>query len=154
MPLNPVQQKILQIYKDNNGRLPSFRQLAKELGVSSTNTVAYHIQQLKKNGYFAIDSAPNNIIKLNLKNILNLESKAGVYVILNKTTPLYIAESENMKNHILENVISDNSPILILIKNNYEQIKIAYHLIGDSTERAELKNHLLNFYSEKGIKIQ
>jgi DNA-binding transcriptional regulator YhcF (GntR family) len=48
--MHPIQEKLLKIYKEENSKFPTFRELAKILGVASTNTVAYHINQLKKRG--------------------------------------------------------------------------------------------------------
>lgn len=154
MKLNPLQEKIYQIYKENNGVLPPFRKIAKMIGVSSTNTVAYHIGKLKKEGYFSPGASRNGVVELNLKNLIGLELKAGVYVLLKKNIPFYIGESENIKSHIVKEIIGIDSPAAEEIKNDLEKIQIAYYLIDDATERENLKNHLIDFYKEKGFSIK
>ncbi len=152
--LSPLQEKILNIYHNNDNVLPSFRKLAKMIEVSSINTVAYHINELKRKGYFGLEGLGSGIVKFTIQNLLNFESKEGVYVLLNGKIPFYVNESENIKNHILENVFkNNNSPVLDLIKNNPNKINIAYNLINEPEKRAELKNHLLEFYPKQGIKI-
>ncbi|MDI6717738.1 MAG: hypothetical protein QMD86_01675 [Patescibacteria group bacterium] len=150
--LHPLQEKIYKIYKDNNGRLPTFRELSGILKVSSLNTVSYHINQLKKKGFFKIENEPNGIVELNLKNLLNFENKKGVYVLLKGKNPFYVDESENIKNDLIKKFLSD-SRILDILKNSTEKINIAYYLLENAPEREDLKNHLFNFYKEKGFNI-
>jgi repressor LexA len=38
-------------YQDMNGRTPSYREIADMIGVKSTNTIGYHVQQLEADGY-------------------------------------------------------------------------------------------------------
>lgn len=144
--MHPIQEKIYQIYTENNNSLPSYRQLIKMVGVSSLNTVAYHVAQLKKAGYFDLANESNAIIKLTLKNLINLDNKPGVFVILENKTPLSVHSSENIKSSIMEQISNNNSPLIEKIKNNPEKINIAYHIIDTSEEREDLKNHLINFY--------
>ena len=142
--LHPLQEKIYQIFKDSGG-LPSFRQLAKELNVASTNTVAYHVAILKKKGLLAIDGLNKGVIELNLLTLLNFESKSGVYVILKNKKPIYINETEDIKNDILEKFIKNNSPFLAELKKN-DDISIAYSIIKNQNERSKLKSYLQNIY--------
>ncbi|MEK7549296.1 MAG: hypothetical protein AAB496_02300 [Patescibacteria group bacterium] len=144
--LHPFQEKIFQIFKDNGGSLPSFRQLAKELNVSSTNTVAYHMGILKKKGFLAIDSLDKGMVELNLLTLLNLESKSGVYVILKNKKPIYVNETEDIKNDIIEKFIKNDSPFLKELKEKNDGISIAYSIIEDQNKRNELKTHLQNLY--------
>jgi len=141
-PLHPLQEKIRQIYKENEGFLPTFRELAKILGVSSTNTVAYHINQLKKRGELELGKEIKGVFRFNLKNILNLNSRQGVFIILKNKKALYVGESENIKKSLLE-ILESDSPILEKIKESAENISIAYYLIEDQIERKELKDYLL-----------
>jgi SOS-response transcriptional repressor LexA len=140
--LHPLQEKIRQIYKENNGALPAFRELAKILGVSSTNTVAYHINQLKKRGELGIAKEIKGVVLLNIKNILELEGRPGVFVLLKNKKMFYAGESNNIKKSLIE-ILDNNSPVLEKIKENPENIYIAYHIIENPIERSELKNYLL-----------
>jgi DNA-binding Lrp family transcriptional regulator len=146
--LHPIQKEVLKIYK-TNGKLPTFRKLAEILNVASLNTVSYHVKQLKKNGHLGLADFENGLIRLNLKNILDFESKPGVFVLLLGKKPFYVAESGNIKNHLLEKIAQNDSPLLKKIKNETEKIHIAYYLIPDSQEREELKNHLTEYYSRQ-----
>ena len=139
----------MEIYK-NGGKLPTFRELAKILGVASLNTVSYHIKQLKKNGHLGLADFENGLVRLNLKNILDFESKAGVFVLLKNKTPFHVGESENIKNHLLEKIAQTDSSLQKTIKEEVENIHIAYYLISDSKEREELKSHLIEYYSQQG----
>jgi DNA-binding Lrp family transcriptional regulator len=150
---NPLREKIYQIYKENNGVLPPFRKIAKMIGVSSTNTVAYHINKLKKKGYFSPGVSKNGIVEFNLKNIIGFESKSGVYALLKKNIPFYVGESENLKSHLIGEIIGVGESAMPEIKNDLEKIQIAYYLIEDSVERKNLKDYLINFYKEKGFYI-
>jgi len=141
-PLHPLQEKICQIYKENNGILPAFRDLAKILGVSSTNTVAYHINQLKKRGELGIAKEIKGVVLLNIKNILELEGRPGVFVLLKNKKMFYAGESDNIKKSLIE-ILDNNSPVLEKIKEKPENIYIAYHIIENPIERVELKNYLL-----------
>lgn len=170
-----LQQQILEIYKSNGSKLPPFRQLAKELNVASLNTVSYHVNQLKKSGAFGIGNQPNGIINFNIKNLLDFENKSGVYVLMKNKKPFYIGSNENIKNDIIEilqtnsispispispigpispiNPIISKSSILDEIKSDPEKITIAYYITENPLDREELKNHLINFYSEQKIKL-
>jgi len=147
--LHPLQEKICQIFKNNGGHLPSFRQLAKELNVSSTNTISYHVSILKKRGLLAIDKLDKGVIELNLLTLLGFESKSGVYVVLKNKKPIYINEAEDIKNDLLEKFIKNNSPFLMELKDGISDISIAYSIIKDQNERNELKNYLQNIYRLK-----
>ena len=141
-PLHPLQEKIRQIYKENNGVLPAFRELAKILGVSSTNTVAYHINQLKKRGELGIAKEIKGVVLLNIKNILELEGRPGVFILLKNKKMFYAGESDNIKKSLIE-IFENNSPVLEKIKESPENIYLAYHIIENPSERIELKNYLL-----------
>jgi DNA-binding Lrp family transcriptional regulator len=147
--LHPIQEEILKIYK-NGGKFPTFRELAKILGVASLNTVSYHIKQLKKNGRLGLVDFENGLIRLNLKNILDFESRAGVFVLLVGKKPFYVSESENIGSHLLEKITQADSLLQKKIKEDIENIHIAYYLISDSKERDELKTHLTEYYSQQG----
>lgn len=151
--LHPLQEKIYEIYKENSDSLPSFRAIAKLIGVSSTNTVAYHVRELKKKGYFSPESFENGIVKFNLQNLMAFEAKAGVYVLLKNKKPFYVNETDDMKKDILEKILDKESSILKEIKDDIERIDIAYHFMEDKKEREELKNYLREYYPKKGINL-
>ena len=151
---HPLQEKIYQIYKDNNGVLPPFRKIAKMIGVSSTNTVAYHINALKKKGLFSPELSTNGTVELNLKNLIGLDGKPGVYVLLNKKTPFYVGESENIKSHLIREIIGIEESAIKELKNNSDNINIAYHILESNNKRKELKNYLIDFYKEKGFDVK
>lgn len=153
--MHPIQQKIIEIYKENNNSLPSFRALAKILGVASLNTVFYHINQLKKNGYLKETLNVSGVMPLNLGNILNLASKSGVYVILKNNHPLYIGETDNIKNSILKILIAEDpldTDALKAIEDDLDKITIAYYLISDPEERKKTKEYVIGVYQNKKIK--
>lgn len=145
--MNPIQQKIYQIYKENNGNLPTYRDLAKMLNVSSLNTVSYHINQLKKNGYFSINFSKQAIIQLNLKNILNFENQSGVYAIFKNKTPIVVESTENIKKSLMEKLNESDSSIINCLKENPEKIFIAYSLIDDTDKKEEIKKYLSKLYN-------
>lgn len=150
--IHPLQEQIYRLFLENNRNLPSFREISKVIGVSSTNTVAYHINKLKAAGYLDTNEK-NAVVELNLKNILNFDSKSGVYVLIKNKNPFYIGESENIKNHLVNIISSAEKNLVGEIKNNAEKISIAYYLIDDIEERKNLKNYLENFYKEKGFNL-
>lgn len=153
--MHEIQQKIIEIYRENNNSLPSFRALAKALEVASLNTVAYHINQLKKNGYLKETLNASGVMPLNLRNILNLSSKPGVYIILKNDVPLYIEETDDIKKNILK-VLTAEDPLdtdaLKVIENDLDKITIAYYLIADPEERKKTKEYVIGVYSDKKIK--
>lgn len=167
MSLHPLQQQILKIYEENNNNLPSYRELLKTLKVSSLNTIAYHINQLKKNGYFELQNHRSGLVKFNIKNLLNFESKSGVYVLIKNKKPFYVNEAEDIKKDLIKKIeskiinpltnssekISYADTLIQMIKEHSEKIFIAYYLIENSTERKNLKNHLISFYKENGIEL-
>ena len=152
--MHPLQQKIIEIYKENGNLLPSFRALAKALEVASLNTVAYHINQLKKSGYLKEVLNTNGVMPLNLKNILNLSSKSGVYIILKNELPLYIEETEDIKKSIFKMLNTDDpldKEALKTIENDLDKITIAYYLIADPIERKNTKEYVIGVYQDKKI---
>ncbi|PIU98609.1 hypothetical protein COS61_00515 [Candidatus Wolfebacteria bacterium CG03_land_8_20_14_0_80_40_12] len=150
--LHPLQEKIYNIYRENNSQLPTFRDLAKTLGVSSTNTVAYHIQRLKKAGLLQPFFGPNGVLKLTLANLLSFKSKSGIYVFLKNNQPFYVGESENIKNDLWK-IINAQNRISEEIKNSPDKIDIAYQFMENAPERQELKNYLIEFYQKQNIAI-
>ena len=157
--MNSIQQKILEIYKGSGYKLPPFRELAKAVGVSSTNTVAYHVNKLKENGYLGIARTENGVVKLNLKNLLELNLKSGVYVLLQnlpagRQEPFYIGEAENIKKHLLDNVIKSEGKGLDEIEKDPDGISIAYYFLNNPEERENLKIYLIELYSQKGFKLK
>lgn len=150
--MHEIQQKIIEIYKENNNSLPSFRALAKILKVASLNTVAYHINQLKKNGYLKETLNTSGVMPLNLRNILNLASKPGVYIILKNKTPLYIGEADDIKKNIFKILIAEDpldTDTLKAIKDDLDKITIAYYLIADPEERKRTKEYVVGVYQNK-----
>ncbi len=145
--MNLIQQKIYQIYQENNGSLPTYRNLAKTLNVSSLNTISYHINQLKKNGYFSINFSKQALVQLNLKTILNFENQSGVYVIFKNKDPLLVESSENIKKSLLEKLSETDSSFINCLKENPEKIFIAYSLIEDSDKKTEIKKYLSDLYN-------
>ena len=150
--LLPIQQKILAIYEKHGGNLPAFRKLSKLIGVSSTNTVHYHIKRLKESGHLQIGKFENGVVELNFKNLLHLENKSGVYVLLENKKPFFVSSAENLSEDISSS-IKNNKDISDKIKNGAQKIMIAYYLIGDKQERKDLKNHLVDFYSKQKINL-
>lgn len=53
--LNPIQSKILKLLERNIAEPLSYRDLAREVDVSSTNTISYHLRVLEKKGYLKRD---------------------------------------------------------------------------------------------------
>ncbi len=149
--MNKVQKSIYQIYRDNNGKFPPYRQLAKIIGVSSTNTIAYHINKLREEGYLNLSNESNGIVKLTIKNLIDFSPKSGVYVILKNKDPFYIGESNNMQKHLIGNILENDGPVLSQIKENLNAINIAYYIINEISEKEILKNHLIEFYKSKGF---
>ena len=151
--MTKAQKQILDIFEKNGGVLPSFREIARQIGVSSTNTASYHIERLRKNGYLDIGHSPQGMANLSLKTILALDAKPGVYVVLCANKPFHIGSSTNIRKDILETVIStDRSPFSQVI-GKPDELSIAYHIIESEPERADLKQYLLEFYQAKGIDI-
>lgn len=151
--MNSTQQKILDLFERNKGILPSFRDIAKEVGVASTSTVSYHINQLKKNGHLDIAESPQGIMNLSLKTIFALDGKPGVYVALCDGKPFFIGSSTNIRRHILESIIGLERSPFPQVSERTESVTIAFHVIPDETEQGNLKKHLSDFYQEKGINI-
>lgn len=149
--LSPLQEKIIRIFEANSGVLPSFRAIAKEIGVSSTNTVSYHVNKLKELGYLNASKSASAKVKFTLKNVLNLAGKPGVYVLLSANSPFYIGSAENLKADIIKNAVRENEPALTEIEAQPEKVDIAYHIVEDAVERESLKEHLVDFYKQKGF---
>lgn len=151
--MNRTQQKMLNLFEKNNGELPSFREIAREIGVASTNTVSYNIDQLRKKGYLDIALSPNGITNLSIKTILALDGKPGVYVALCNGKPFFIGSSTNIREHLLKSVVGiDRSPFPQVVEQ-IESVTIAFHIIQDEYEREDLRQHLSDFYRAKGIDI-
>lgn len=53
--LNPIQNKILKLMERHIEEPLSYRDLAREVDVASTNTIAYHLRLLEKKGYLKRD---------------------------------------------------------------------------------------------------
>lgn len=53
--LNPIQNKILKLMERHIEEPLSYRDLAREVDVASTNTIAYHLRLLEKRGYLKRD---------------------------------------------------------------------------------------------------
>lgn len=151
--MNRTQQKILDLFNKNGGKLPSFRAIAEEVGVASTNTVSYHIDQLRKNGYLDIGRSPQGVASLSLKTIFALDAKPGVYVVLHNGKPFHIGSSTDIRKHIIETVIGIDRPLFPQVVSQPEKITIAYHIIENERERTDLKCHLSEFYQSKNIVI-
>jgi len=150
--LLPLQKKILALYKEKEGELPSFRELAKLIGVSSTNTISYHIKKLKEKGYLGIDKAQNAIVEINIKTLSVLFGKSGVYVLLENKVPFLVSSAENIFENIIDE-IKNKKGVLERIKNSSAKIMIAYYLIDDRSEREDLKKHLIDFYKNQKINL-
>ena len=141
MNLHPIQEKLRKIHNENGGKFPTFRELAKILGVSSTNTVAFHINQLKKHGYLNLNKETKGVVRFNLKNLLNLNNKQGVFVLLKNKKPLYVGESDNIKKSLME-ILENDSPLLEKIKDDLENVSVAFSVVNEPFERNELKKFL------------
>ncbi len=151
--MHHLQEKIRQIFMENNRTLPPFRKLAKQIGVSSTNTVAYHVNQLKKAGYFDLINESKALIELNFKNILSLENKKGVFVALENKSPFLVEASDDIKKFLLEEFLKNNSVLTKKTKGGLKKINLAYYLINDDEECENLKTYLIDFYSKQGFNI-
>ena len=78
--------------------------------------------------------------------IAKISEKTGVYLFLDKNKkPIYVGETEDIKNDILEKFIKNNSPFLAELKKN-DDISIAYSIIKNQNERSKLKSYLQNIY--------
>lgn len=152
--MNQIQEKIIQVFNSNGGKLPSFRKLAQIVGVSSTNTIAYHIDRLKKNGYLEIGKAHQGVAKFSVKSILNLERKPGLYVLLKKNKPFYLATGQNIKEDIIKNVIGVDACPISNLDSDIENITIAYHIIENPEDQEELKRYLIDMYNKQGHMVQ
>src|SRR3989338_4748192 len=65
--LNPIQNKILKLMERNIEEPLSYRDLAREVDVASTNTISYHLRLLEKKGYLKRDPiSPQSYSVLNL----------------------------------------------------------------------------------------
>ena len=65
--LNPIQNKILKLMEKNIEEPLSYRDLAREVDVASTNTISYHLRLLEKRGYLKRDPiSPQSYSVLNL----------------------------------------------------------------------------------------
>ena len=63
--LNPIQNKILKLMERNVEEPLSYRDLAREVDVASTNTISYHLRLLEKKGYLKRDPiSPQNYLVL------------------------------------------------------------------------------------------
>ena len=151
--MTKAQKQIIDIFEKNGGVLPPFREIARQIGVSSTNTVSYHIERLRKNGYLDIGRSPQGMANLSLKTILAMDAKPGVYVVLCANKPFYIGSSTNIRKDIIETIIGvDRSPFPQVV-GKPDELSIAYHIIESESERADLKQYLTEFYRTKGIDI-
>jgi len=151
--MTKAQKQIIDIFEKNGGVLPPFREIARQIGVSSTNTVSYHIERLRKNGYLDIGRSPQGMANLSLKTILAMDAKPGVYVVLCANKPFYIGSSTNIRKDIIETIIGvDRSPFPQVV-DKPDELSIAYHIIESESERADLKQYLIEFYRTKGIDI-
>lgn len=153
MKLHPIQQKIYNLFKESENNLPSYREIAKKVGVSSTNTVAYHINELKEKGYLSITNPQQEVVPLTLRSILHLESKPGVYVLLKGKKPFYVGTTHDMKEDLTSIIANSSSKVLHSIKESIEEISIAFHIITDPEERNKTHNHLIQHYKESGHEL-
>ena len=151
--MHPIQKKIIEAFESNNGILPSFRELARIVGVASTNTVAYHVERLRKGGYLDAGTLTNNIVPLTLKTLLSLEGKPGVCVLLDRDRPFHIGSSDDMKRHLLEWAVGVDRPAVVQLRNLSDAITIAYHISEQAADREELERHLREYYREKGYRV-
>ena len=74
-----------------------------------------------------------------------LETLKSEIEILKNKKPIYVGETEDIKNDILEKFIKNNSPFLAELKKN-DDISIAYSIIKNQNERSKLKSYLQNIY--------
>ena len=129
---SPITRKIYQLFKENKNNLSSYREIAKLIGVSSTNTVSHHIKQFeRKRGISASATLINDIIPFNLKIFAWFWKRSFEFTcFLKNKTPPYVGAAENIKKYFIE-IIAGNSAILNKIKENSDNIYIAYYLIED-----------------------
>lgn len=151
--MHPIQKKIIDAFETNNGVLPSFRELARIAGVASTNTVAYHVERLRKGGYLDIGRLPSNVVRFTLKTLISLEGKPGVYVLLEGDRPFHVGSGNDMKRYLVEQVLGVERPALDRLRAMPETIMIAYHISDNVADREELERHLRNHYREKGFLV-
>ena len=148
--LHPLQEKIYNMFKKNKNALPSFRAIAKEIGVSSTNTVAYHIKELRQKGYLSIHAVKQDIVPLSLRSILHLEGRGGVYVLLKNNKPFFVGEADDMKRDLTRIINNPASCAVDKIKESVEEIYMAFHLVDDEEERKNTYQYLVSHYKDSG----
>ena len=151
--MHPIQKKIIEAFEANGGVLPSFRELARVVGVASTNTVSYHVERLRKAGHLDAGSLTNNIVPLTLKTILSLEGRPGVCVLLDNNRPIHIGSSTDMKRHLLEKVVGVGRPALASLRGMPDAITIAYYVSENGAERDELERQLREHYRVNGFSV-
>lgn len=151
--MHPIQQKIYKLFKQNQNKLPSYREIAKVIGVASTNTVAYHIKELKEKGYLSITERKQEIIPLTLRSILHLEERPGVYVLLKGKKPFYVGATHDIKKDLTSIIANSSSKVLHSIKESIEEIAIAFHIIDNETERLHLHQDLIQKFKSEGIEL-
>lgn len=147
--LKKVQRQIISLFKENKNKLPSYREIAKKIGISSTNTVFYHVKILKRMGYLQNHAA--GISDLTFKTILNLQGKSGVYVIFEESKgerkPMYVGEAEDIKKDFFLKINGENQCIAKKISDGMEKVEIAFYSISDSEKRKETHRMLAEKYS-------
>lgn len=75
--MTPKQKKVLDFLKryiKNKGYSPSYREIGKALGFSSSSTIHAYIKKLKENGYLGALSSPRSVVPydLNLDEALRI----------------------------------------------------------------------------------
>ena len=66
-PLSEIQKSILAYikkYQDRNGYIPSYTEMANEVGVSSVATISYHLEQMAAKGYISRSLGKARAIKI------------------------------------------------------------------------------------------
>lgn len=146
--IHPLQQRILAILEEKQ-KLPRFRELTKILGVASTNTVAYHINILRRKGYLHAHDALRGIIELTIKNLASLPHKGGVYVLYVGKKPFFVAYANDIPSHLIDLLQSD-ADFKELLKSAAGAVTMAYHFIPESEEQKDLAEHLCRYYEALG----
>jgi len=53
--LHPTQRRLLETLKKCDGSMPSLRELGRQIGILSPNTIAHHLTQLERKGYLMVN---------------------------------------------------------------------------------------------------
>lgn len=87
-------EKILEFIRDylnKNQNMPTVREIAKAIGVSSTSTVAYYLKKLENKGLISIEGKKSRNIKLN--ETTSLKKQIPILGLIRAGIPTYAEEN-------------------------------------------------------------